>query len=80
MTDQELLDKLVADVSLDPDVPITLSTDLVMSGLVDSLGFMTLVQWLEDRCSVKIDPAAMVIENFQTPKHVLEFVASLATA
>ena len=78
MTDQELLDKIMADVSLDPDTPITLTTDLVMSGLVDSLGFMALVQWIEDRCSVSIDPAAMVIENFETPQHIMEFVAALS--
>ena len=42
------------------------STDLVMTGLVDSLGVMMVVDWLEQRLVITIDPTDVVIEHFES--------------
>jgi len=42
------------------------STDLVMTGLVDSLGVMMVVDWLEQRLGITIDPNDVVIEHFES--------------
>ncbi len=39
-------------------------TDLVLTGLVDSLGVVLIVEWIEDRLGIAIDPGDVVIEHF----------------
>jgi acyl carrier protein len=44
--------------------PVEPATDLMMTGLVDSLGVVLIVDWLEHRLEIQIDPADVVLENF----------------
>jgi acyl carrier protein len=53
-------DDLVTDVDLEP------GTDLLLSGALDSLGVVRVVHWLEDTLGIEIDPADVVLENFQS--------------
>lgn len=62
----ELCTFIDTEVSLDPDTPVQTDTDLLMTGLVDSLGAMEVVYWLEERCGIEIDPVDVTIDNFQT--------------
>ena len=41
-------------------------SDLLLTGAVDSLGVIRVTQWLEDTCGIEVDPADVVLENFQT--------------
>lgn len=54
------------EVSLDPDTAVEPDTDLLTTGLVDSLGAMEIVHWIEESQSIDIDPVDITIENFQT--------------
>ncbi len=54
------------EVSLDPDTAVEPDTDLLTTGLVDSLGAMEIVHWLEESQNIDIDPIDITIENFQT--------------
>ena len=54
------------EVSLDPDTPVQPDTDLLTTGLVDSLGAMELVHFLEEQRAIEIDPIDITIENFGT--------------
>jgi acyl carrier protein len=49
-------------------------TDLVMSGLVDSLGVVLIVEWLEQRLSIEIDPSDVVIEHFASVSAMIEYL------
>jgi len=71
-----LLEMINAEVSLDPDVPIVSSTDLLLTGLVDSLGVMTIVDWIEETAEIEIAPADIVLDHFQTVDQMLAFVSS----
>lgn len=62
------------EVSSQRDVEVTLDTDLVMSGLVDSLGVVMIVEWLEQRLHVTIDPADVVIEHFASVDAIIEYL------
>jgi acyl carrier protein len=70
----ELLRMVNRDVSLDPTVTIGLDTDLLMTGLVDSLGVVEIVAWLEERLAIEIEPADIVLEHFQTVSLMLAYV------
>ena len=74
---QDLLDFINADVSLDPSVTVVADTDLLLTALVDSLGVVEIVGWLQDRAGVTIDQLDVVLENFQTVDRMVALVERL---
>ena len=70
----ELVQMINAEVSFDPSEQITTTTDLLLTGLVDSLGVVQIVAWMEDRLGIEIEPVDVVLENFQTVDRMLAFV------
>lgn len=69
----DLLAMINREVSLDPTVEVGADTDLLLTNLVDSLGVVEIVAWLEDRLGVQIDPVDVVLENFQTVEAMIAF-------
>jgi acyl carrier protein len=61
---ERLIEYIAAEVATADD-PIDADTDLLLTGLVDSLGVILIVNWMEDELSISIDPADVVLENFQ---------------
>lgn len=45
---------------------IEADTDLLLTGAVDSLGVVRIVQWMEDEYDIRIDPTDVTLDNFQT--------------
>ena len=62
------------------DDPIDADTDLLLTGLVDSLGVVMIVGWMEAELDVAIDPADVVLDNFQTVGQMVAYAATLAPA
>lgn len=73
--DHELLELINGEITLDPTIPVEIDTDLLMTGLVDSLGVVQIVGWMEERFAITIEPSDVVLENFQTPKAMLDYLA-----
>lgn len=46
------------------DDSLDASSDLLLTGAVDSMGIVLVVQWIEDRLGISIDPADVVLEHF----------------
>lgn len=69
----DLTDFIGAEVSLGQE-PVDADTDLVMSGLVDSLGVMRIVDWLESRMDIRIDPGDVVMEHFGSVAMMLDYL------
>jgi acyl carrier protein len=46
--------------------PVEPETDLLLTGLVDSIGVVRIVTWMEDHLEIEIDPVDVVLEKFQT--------------
>ena len=63
-------DTAVADFELRDDTP------LIESGIVDSLGIMKLLQYLEDSFSIRISDDELRPENFETPGAIASLVAT----
>lgn len=76
----ELTSWIANEISLDPSVEIGTDTELLVSGLVDSLGVVQIVAWLEDRIGTNIDPADVVFENFETSAKISDFAERLQPA
>ena len=71
---KQLLSFVNADVSLDPSVEIVGDTDLLLTGLVDSVGLIEIVGWLEDEIGIDVDPIDVVLANFQTVDKMVALV------
>ena len=48
--------------------------DLLGTGLIDSLGMMKLVVFIENEFNVKIPSEDMIIENFMTVDHIVNYL------
>lgn len=70
-----LVEFIMADVALEED-RIEGDTDLLLTGLVDSLGVVLIVEWIETELGRTIDPADVVLENFQTVDAMMEYLRS----
>jgi acyl carrier protein len=65
---------LLADEILAEDEEFGPATDLLRSGLLDSMGVVQVVDWLEVRLSIEIDPADVTIEHFRSVDTILAYV------
>ncbi len=75
----EALAELINDeISLDPSIEVTIDTDLIEVDVVDSLGVVQIVTWLEDRLSIKIAPSDVTIENFGSVAKMARFASRLS--
>ena len=78
MTDQfeaRLTTYIKDEIVLD-DVEITSETDLLLSGVVDSLGVIRITEWVEDEAGILVDPGDVTIDNFQTIERIVGFISS----
>ena len=67
MTREQLTDELVELIQTEiavVDLDIDADTDLLLTGAVDSLGVIRIVDWIEDRLDIDLDPADVVLEHF----------------
>ena len=56
------------------DDPIDASSDLLLTGAVDSMGVVLVVQWIESRLSITIDPADVVLEHFISVDAMVDYL------
>jgi acyl carrier protein len=73
-----LVELINNEVGLDPNVIIDADTDLLVADVVDSLGVVQIVTWLEDQLGIKIAPADVTIENFATVRLMVALAERLA--
>lgn len=50
--------------------------DLLGSGILDSLGMVQLIAFVESEFNVQVGPEDMVIENFMTVNHIVNYIQS----
>lgn len=53
---------------------VATDTDLLLTGLVDSVGVVMIVGFIEDRLGTTIDPGDVVLEHFQTVDAMVEYL------
>lgn len=64
----------VRDEVTDGAEPVEADTDLLLTGLVDSLGVVMIVEWIEQRLDTTIDPGDVVLENFRNIESMLAYL------
>jgi acyl carrier protein len=61
-------------------VALTGDTDLLSAGIVDSLGILRLVAFMEERFGVRVPDEDVVFENFQSIQSMASYVSRLLGA
>ena len=64
------------EILIEQGVKIESQDDLLEDGLIDSLGVMRLITYLESEFGVKVPPQDMVIENFITVEAMVNYIDS----
>ena len=75
--DQRFADRLVTVIGgdvVDGDEHVDLDTDLLLTGFVDSLGVVMIVDWIERELDTEIDPGDVVLEHFRTIGAMLDYL------
>lgn len=54
--------------------PLDQNTELFREGIVDSMGVLTLMRFLEQTFQIEIEPREMLVENFATIAAMRDFV------
>lgn len=58
----------------DSDITLSVEDDLLGSGLIDSIGIMKLIGFIESEFEVKVPPEDMVIEHFMTVEDISNYL------
>lgn len=74
--DTTILNYITRELSNDElEEELDVNDDLLGSGLIDSLGMMKLVLFIETEFNIQVPPEDMTIENFMTVGHINEYLS-----
>jgi len=73
----EILIKYIQETLLNNELDDELDAqdDLLGGGILDSLGMMKLILFIETKFDIKVPPEDMVIENFMTVGHINDYIS-----
>jgi len=78
MTDT-IIKYIKSEILNDPNTALTAQDDLLGGGLVDSMGFVRIIAFLEEEYDITIPPTDMVIEYFMNIEAMSKYVAERQT-
>jgi acyl carrier protein len=77
---QELERFILTEVAVDLDkTSLGPDEDLLEQGIIDSLGVMTLIAYIEQNFGVEVTDEDVVPENFQTLRGIAAFIQRIAS-
>lgn len=59
-----------------PEGDLEEHTNLIEEDILDSLGIFSMIEFLEERFGIQVDPAEVVFENFETMGAIEQLVSS----
>jgi len=79
LIDVEVLRSHICDeIILTPGAELADDQELLLSGLLDSLGVMRLAGYLEAECSISVPPEDVILENFSSLRKINTYLQSRA--
>jgi acyl carrier protein len=81
MNTQEALKRYLTQDLLSDHKNLNLSIDdnLLIGGLVDSLGIMQLISFIEQNFNIRVPPEDVTIEHFRSIRVISEYIESRVT-
>jgi acyl carrier protein len=59
-----------------PEEDLEEHTNLIEEDILDSLGIFSIIEFLEEKYGIQVDPAEVVFENFETMDAIEQLVTS----
>lgn len=73
-TENALIEFIQVELLEDPDFEIATSDELLLDDIIDSLGVMRLVKFIEERSGAKIPAEDITIEHFATVEILSQYI------
>ncbi len=74
---EELSNFLIEKKYIEKGQNIDATDSLIENGIIDSVGMLNLVEFIENRFSIKIDEDDLMPENFDSLKAIEDYVKSM---
>lgn len=74
-TDQDRLKAFIASRFLKDQKELADDESLFGAGIIDSLGMLELVGFIERTFRISVNPSEVIIEHFDTVHRILQFIA-----
>lgn len=68
------------DITNESSEDIELKDDLLGTGIIDSMGMMKLLAFIEKEADFKIPPEDMTVENFMTLENIMGYISKQSNA
>ena len=65
---------LLTEVLNDPSLDLAPDQDLLLSGLLNSVGVMRLIAWLESECQISIPAEDILVEHFGSLNQIKQYL------
>jgi acyl carrier protein len=79
MNTQESIKQYLTTELLRDNKTLSVDDNLLISGLVDSLGVMRLISYVEQHFNIHVPPEDVTIEHFRSIRVIAEYVDSRVT-
>ena len=76
MNTQELINKFVTTELLRDNRNLSVDDDLIIAGLVDSLGVMRLISYVEQQFNIYVPPEDVTTEHFRSISAIAGYIES----
>ena len=73
-TENTLIDFIRAEILEDPDFELSATDEILLDDIVDSMGVMRLVAFIEDRGNTAIPAEHVTIDNFATIRQLADYL------
>jgi acyl carrier protein len=71
----KISDYIRREISSDPTEEIGVNEDLFGGGIVDSIGMIKLITYLQEQFDVSVTAEEMTVENFMTVQSIINFLS-----
>jgi acyl carrier protein len=79
MNTQESIKRFLTTELLRDNHNLGVDDNLLISGLVDSLGVMLLISYVEEHFSIQVPPEDVTIDHFRSIRAIAEYIESRVT-
>ncbi|MFK7811726.1 MAG: acyl carrier protein [Maribacter sp.] len=72
---ETILRYIQTEISNDPSEDIESDEDLFGGGIIDSIGMIKLISFLQEEFSIEVPAEDMTVENFMTVESMIEYIS-----
>ncbi len=72
--ESQLLDYITAELVIDRSYELAADDELLLDGIIDSIGATRLVGFVEETWSLRIPPEDVTVENFGSVNQIAEYL------